>query len=314
MPARQRWFIAALGLMVGAAIALLLRDPPGRMPETAPGQAGPIPSPAPLPALSPIPRIPHPAPRKQGAPTPAAPIAFPSAQGEPREFRTLSDSERPAWDEAVRDFWRATDNAARSAILDRIETDFYVPEIVGLVGSMLGMPPGSIAPEIRLKALELLAGNIAPEILPALELARSDADESVRAASLLAAGQVRDPGLIRFLQPAIEDASPAVRLAILRAVEDQTVTAKQTVFGMALKSSHADLAEAALGELEVDARPSTVPLIIEGLNTPDAAIREEVRFALEFLFDREFESADEALKWWGENRHRYDDDLVPTDP
>ena len=237
--------------------------------------------------------------------------AFPALPEQSREFRQLDAAAESLRQALTRQLWQATDDAARLVLLDRLEAECFAPELIELVRRALAAPGWSEA--ARLRAVELLAGNLDPAILPVLELARRAPEANLRAAALMAASRVGS-GFTEFALPALDDSSALVRLTALEAVAGQSDAVQGRLRSAALQGRQADAALCALGEQLVEASPAGLPVLFQGLDAPLPEVREETRLALEFLFDQRFASAASAAAWWAANRHRYDADLVLKNP
>ena len=294
MRASLRLLLAgAVGAMVGGAIIAWLQHPPaGSSTDPAQRRHG-------VPRVSAEPRLPD------------LNSAFPALPELSREFRTLDAAGRSTLQTLTQELWQATDDAERWLILDRLEGECYSVELIALVRSALESPGWGEA--ARLRAVELLAGNLDPAIVSALELARRAPEENLRAASLMAAARVVS-GFSDFALPALGDASAVVRLTVLEAVVEQSDNVQTRLRAAALQGRHADVARRALGDLQVDASAANLPALFSGLDAPLAEVRDETRLALEFLLDQTFSNAAAAAAWWAANRHRYDAELILKAP
>ncbi len=238
-------------------------------------------------------------------------VSFPALPNQSREFRRLDASTVPVRQALTQQLWQATDDAVRLTLLDQLESECYAVELIDLVRTALTAPGWGEA--ARLRAVDLLAGNLDPAILSALEVARRAPEDNLRAAALLAAARVGS-GFTDFALPALDDSSAGVRLSALEAATAQSDAVQTRLRAAALQGRHADAALRAVGELLVEAAPASLPALFTGLDAPLAEVREETRLALDFLFDQEFASAAAAAAWWTANRHRYDVDLVLKSP
>lgn len=281
------------GALVGGLIIAWLQRPP----VSSSAVPGPVAETAPRDAVQP--------------PPPDFEVAFPALPDRSREFRRLDPAAESVRQTLTRQLWQATDDAARLDLLDRLEAECYSVELIELVHTALKAPGwGETA---RLRAVDLLAGNLDPAILSALEVARRAPEENLRVAAVLAAARVGS-GFTDFALPALGDNSAAVRQSALEAVTEQSDAVQARLRAAALQGRHADVALCAVGELLVEVSPASLPALFTGLDAPLAEVREETRLALDFLFDQEFASAAAAAAWWAANRHRYDVDLVLKNP
>jgi hypothetical protein len=254
----------------------------------------------------------QPAPEEQTQPGPPDfAVTFPALPDQSREFRRLDAAAVPLRQELTQQLWQATDDAVRLTLLDQLESECYAVELIELVRAALTAPGWGEA--ARLRAVDLLAGNLDPAILSALEVARRAPEENLRAAAVLAAARVGS-GFTDYALPALGDNSAAVRLSVLEAATAQSDAVQTRLRGAALQGRHADAALRAVGELLVEAAPASLPALFTGLDAPLPEVREETRLALDFLFDQEFASAAAAAAWWTANRHRFDADLVLKNP
>ena len=290
-PLPRLMLMLAAGLLLGVLLGRHLAQPPSAaLPAPAASQ----------PAAAPQPRSPAPLPRR------SPPLALPQAPQQAREFRRPPGGDPEAWRALETAFWATSDAGERLQLLDRMEAEHYTANLLPLVRALLS---GNHEASLRARAIDLLAGNVAPEILAALQPARDDADPQVRAQALLAAAQVRDSRLAAWLAPALADSSNEVRQTALDAVETQTDAIRHAVQQEALRSEHADVALRALGELQVESSHAAIDLMLQALNAPLPEVREEARLALEFLLDQDFSDTDPAA-WWATNRRRYTADLT----
>jgi hypothetical protein len=228
---------------------------------------------------------------------------------EAREFRQLSDAEQADLDRLISDYRSGAGVEHQEWILDRVEHEFYGVGILRLADFIYRNPDRTGASQPG-RVTAMLAGNTSPAILPVLRLAYSRADDAGRARLLMAAARVRGEGLVAFIAEGFEDGSASVRFAALEVVDHQDARTKKALLILALRSSRADVALAGLGELEVDATPDTLPIIMEGLSSRNSDVREETKGALQFLLDEEFSDSEAAAQWWQRNRHRFDRNLI----
>lgn len=281
------------GALVGGLIIAWLQRPP----VSSSAVPGPVAEIAPRDAVQP--------------PPPDFDVAFPALPDQSREFRRLDPAAESVRQTLTRQLWQATDDATRLDLLDRLEAECYSVELIELVRTALKAPGwGETA---RLRAVDLLAGNLDPAILSALEVARRAPEENLRVAAVLAAARVGS-GFTDFALPALNDPDALVRLTALEAVAGQSDAEQERLYAAAVHGQQADAALYALGELAVAASPANLPILFTGLDAPLAEVRDETRLVLNFLLDQEFANAAAASAWWAANRHRYDADLVLKQP
>lgn len=235
------------------------------------------------------------------------PGKFPPAEA--REFRQLADAEKLVLADLLSGYRSAADQAERSRILDRIEDEFYGREVLGLAAYIYENRERLGASQSN-RVTTMLAGNTSPEILPVLSLAYPAESEVGKARLLMAAVRVRGEDLLAFISRGFEDSSSSVRFAALDVVDHQDSRTRKALLLLALRSTKEDVALAGLGELEVDATPDSLPIIMEGLSSRNSDVREETKGTLQFLLDEEFSDSETAMQWWQRNRHRFDRNLM----
>lgn len=223
-----------------------------------------------------------------------------------RDFEHLKEEAENALTQLMAEFWHTENPDRRSAILEEIEASHYGEELLAFVAKLLGLKDESL----RLRAVDLLAGNTAAAILPILEGALADPSEAVRMNAVAAVAQVRDDAVVGYLGKVFEDGSENVRLAGLDVLENQTQDRKLKVLGRALQATHSDVQTAAIGTLQLESTAQSVEVLFDALDAADPEVRHEAQFSIDFLVDREFSSADEARTWWIENKDKFDRDLV----
>ncbi|QJE98287.1 hypothetical protein [Luteolibacter luteus] len=228
---------------------------------------------------------------------------------EAREFRQLSDPERAALEALISAYKAAEDHSERDRILDRIEDGFYGQEVLGLALLVFENRDRFGVSQVN-RVTTILAGNTSPQILPVLKVAYDRASDAEKARLLMAAARVEGDGLPEFVARGFEDNSSNVRFAAFDVVDHQDPRMKKVLLLAALRSSKSDVALAGLGELEVDATPDSLPIIMEGLSSRNSEVREETRGTLQFLLDEEFRDSEAAAQWWQQNRHRFDRNLI----
>jgi hypothetical protein len=237
------------------------------------------------------------------------PGGLPSLPEIAREFRVLSTEEAAELEEMMRVFWATQDEEIRMDLLDQMEEGFYGQELAMFVEALFKRDP-PVSEALLERALSVLAGNISASVLQAFEAAMTHPEESIRESAVLGVGQIRHTAMIPFLSGASNDDSPSVRASVFETLENQTETTRQEVLSRALKSRFEDTAVNALGELELNATHTTIPRLIEALNSPWIGVRDDARQTFELWFGETFDSTNAATTWWEKNHERYDSDLV----
>ncbi len=286
--------ILCSGIAIGALLTWISR--PARSDVT--GQAAPAPAVAP--ARSPVERPPM-----AGLPS------MPRAPAEAREFTALGAAAREELTRLIARFHAAKEDRERLEVLGEIEVRCYGRGLLDLARQVFER--GGYSREVREQVLELLAGNVAAEILPVLELARRAGDEAQRTQALQAAARVRDEKVVDFIAGSFGDEEKNVRMVALDVARELPHGPRERLLVRAMHGARRDVALAGLAELEVSATPATLPFLFDGLAAPDAGVRDEARDALEFLLDETFTDRRAAAAWWEANRQRFDENLIRVD-
>lgn len=238
-------------------------------------------------------------------------IMIPSVKEEAREFLPLGFETLPALLELKERLRQTTDESESLALLDQLELEYYNEEILPVLAEILRHPDQPLA--VKLRAIEILEGNISPKILRVLNLAWQADEPELRERALLAAAQLRSPMAIPFFASAIEDPDPRVRLALFDAISFQTDQTIHQISLQAMNSAYPDAAMAGFAELQVRLDKNSVESFINGLAAPDPNVRAEVAGTLELIFHESFTTPEEARLWWQKNQFAYDQDLVFQD-
>jgi HEAT repeat protein len=233
-------------------------------------------------------------------------VGLPPITDKVREFRVLNPEEKEKIESLKVQFWRSKDRERRLEILNQIEQELYGIETTALVREILG----SEEEEFRLRAVELLAGNISPEILPALDQALDDGSEQVRLAAVSAVGEVRDDAVVGFFARVFHDLSADVRFSGLNALDGQTTDRRLKILGKALQAPDATVQLGAIDVLQMESTPASIEVLFNALDSADPKVQDEARFSLDFIVDQEFRSAADARAWWRKHRDEFDHELT----
>ena len=163
---------------------------------------------------------------------------------------------------------------------------------------------------MRARAVELLAGNTSPEVLNLLYAAASDREPSVRAEAYYAAGNIRDPRLVAFLENGFRDESGEVRWAAMAVAESSPERSRLEAYHRALSAPYTDVALAASDGLEMEGSHRGLEILFSALDSPNQEVREQAQWSVEWMIDQPFGDSAEARAWWAANRKFYDEDLV----
>jgi HEAT repeat protein len=237
------------------------------------------------------------------------PDAMPGTQSPAaaRDFDRLTASARAELDGLILGFRAATEDARRLAILDQIDAGPYGEAFLGLAGEVLAAPGASH--EVRARVLAMLSGNTSPEILAVLEPLRHGGSDDERELAVRAVGQVRDRRVVDFLGGFLEDPGKEVRFAALEVAVARPRESRDALLLRAMQGKHPDVGLAGLAELELEATPAAVDVLVRALDSPNREVAAEALRSLGFLLDEDFGSAEGAAAWWAAKRRDYDRNL-----
>jgi len=168
-------------------------------------------------------------------------------------------------------------------------------------------------PDLSLRAVELLSGQSSSLILPVLQDALHSSEESVRTAAAAAAGHITHPEVVDLFSQIFDDPSETVRLTGTLALDEQHPAQRLSILDRALQARHGDVQLSAVNDLQTSSSRTALEILFQALDSSVTEVRDEARFAIDFLVEKEFQSAAEARQWWKENRGRFDNDLAPQE-
>jgi HEAT repeat protein len=213
------------------------------------------------------------------------------------------------------DKWEADDEALKE--LDSIGSSV---EKINFISEFSAAHPESTAelvdramkesdPEVRRAAMEALAGYESPDVLDAISRAMDDQDEQTREVAVSGLASIEDKRVNKLLIKALSDNSENVRASALEVVEQQGRNVSVDVLKAGIASVHTEVKERTVTILTDLSTHNAVDVLILGLKDTDPELHREINFATEFLISKEFESYEEAEKWWRENRNKFDQNL-----
>ena len=164
--------------------------------------------------------------------------------------------------------------------------------------------------EIRAQALMMLDGSETGVVLPLLEQGLADADVEVRRLAMELAWTVQSPMVEKLVSRGLQEGDETIRQTALQVGLRQGGVIAERTLAAGLGSGYEDLGAASLALLENDLGKSRMPLAFGALDHPSAAVREDARDMLFFLFHERFPDRATAASWWEQNHARYDEDLV----
>lgn len=177
--------------------------------------------------------------------------------------------------------------------------------VIGVISKALEDPDL----EVGRAAIELLDNYNTPEILPVVEQALNVADDEIRIDALTSLSDIDNSEVCELLVQGIEDNSKDVRSTALKTASEHSDRIQLGVLENGIVSSHDDVKYASTWLLQERSDHKGLEILLEGLKDTDPQFREEVNETLNFLINHEFETYDEAVKWWNENEDNYDDEL-----
>jgi hypothetical protein len=169
--------------------------------------------------------------------------------------------------------------------------------------------------DVRSAAMEVLIDNEVnkPEVLGIASRALKDSEEQIRQNAVEACALVNDPKVGGILVQALSDQSEDVRTAALQVAGQKDTPVRLEVLKAAITSSYEDVKTASVSALTDMSSPDAVDILITGLKDPTPEFNEQVKTALSLLLSQDFETYDQAKKWWDANRNKFDDELSEKD-
>ena len=173
--------------------------------------------------------------------------------------------------------------------------------------------------DAKMAFLDDQKGKAAPPLLADLALrAMSSPNLNVRKAAMAAITHLQSNDLLPVVRTALGDASAEMRLLALHEARLKTPVLRLNLLETAIRSDFADTRDAALVELSRENPKAAVPIMMEGLNSPDAEFRarvwQEILPNIQALRKMPFPNATEAIGWWNQVKGRFDDSMVLLDP
>ncbi len=170
-------------------------------------------------------------------------------------------------------------------------------------------------PDVRVNraGADLLEDFETAQALPAIEKALNSSDPETRELAVVPLANIRDPKATELLTIALEDESEDVRQAAFDSLDEQSPGIRLEVLETAIGLSHYDVKRQAVDGLEDLGNHRALEILLLGLKDPDPDFRDEVNQSLDYLIDQKFESYEQGLAWWNENRAKLDEDLFPLE-
>ena len=83
-----------------------------------------------------------------------------------------------------------------------------------------------------------------------------------------------------------------------------------SVLKAGITSQYGDVKEGTVSSLVDASSPAAMDILIIGLKDTNPDFRDEVKFEINSLISQEFDTYDQAQKWWDANRSKFDDTLT----
>ena len=169
--------------------------------------------------------------------------------------------------------------------------------------------------EVRTAAMEMLAMKESsdPNIIFVAAKALKDSEPQIRQSAIEACTSVTDPAVGDLLVAALADESEDVRTAAIQLADQKEPAIRLEVLNAGITSQYEDLKETVVSSLIDISSPAAMDVLITGLKDADPDFRDEVRSAITFLVSQDFDTYDQAQKWWNANRDKFDDELIEKD-
>lgn len=167
--------------------------------------------------------------------------------------------------------------------------------------------------EVRLSAIELIEDYETDKALPAIEKALQDNSLEVREVAVNSLYYIETPDATNLLVKGVDDKAPEIRELVFDILEDRPQNVQESVLQTAIKSPQKDVKER-VADMIIDIPSHNVmDILLEGMKTRDEEFRQEIVEIIDFFVSEEFESYEEAKRWWETNKYRFDEELFERD-
>ena len=140
--------------------------------------------------------------------------------------------------------------------------------------------------------------------------ALKDSELEVRQSEIQACTAITDPAVENVLLTAIADSSAEVRTHAIQVAGHKRPAVRMSVLKAGITSQYGDVKEGTVSSLIDASSPAAMDILIIGLKDSNPDFRNEVKSEINFLISQEFDSYDQAQKWWDDNRSKFDDALA----
>lgn len=177
----------------------------------------------------------------------------------------------------------------------------------------------SLSDDAKVSFLDEQKAKVVPPVLADLAMrAMESPNLDVRKAALASINQLQSSDLLPVVRRALADSSAEMRLLALHEARMKTPVLRLNLLETAIRSEFADTRDGALIELSRENPKAAVPVMMEGLNSPDADFRgrvwQEILPNIQALRKSPFPNTADALAWWNQVKDRFDSSMVLLDP
>jgi hypothetical protein len=169
---------------------------------------------------------------------------------------------------------------------------------------------------VRAAAVDMLAdkGFYSPDIVPVALKAMNDKEPTIRQKALESCSNVTDTSVSDVLVAAMDDQREDIRTAAIQMSAKKAPSIRLPVLETALTSQYPDVKAGAVTELMQTSSPEALDILIGGLDDTDLEFHYNVQTGIKHLIGQEFDTSEQAKKWWDDNRSNFGNDLKPIDP
>jgi len=169
--------------------------------------------------------------------------------------------------------------------------------------------------DVRTAAMEALSASDSndPNVAYVAAKALKDTEPEIRKTAVQSCVNLTDPAVNKVLVDAIADESEEVRNAALQTADQEEPAIRLSILKAGVTSKYDDVKESAVSSLIDVSSPAAVDILITALKDPSPDFHDTVKSAIEFLVSQEFDTYDQAQKWWDANRTKFNDDLSEKD-
>ena len=198
-----------------------------------------------------------------------------------------------------------------SDLLLDIESDEELddPVIIDLLVSNLD----KMDSDLQISVMEMIANLELEGVLDFARLCFESEDVDVRIAVMDAMEESQLPGVSDLLVFGLSDKDEYVREAAISATDTKERDVVMDVVRTSLDTKYNETRIDILDLLDNHATPESMNLLINELNHKNRDYRESVNEKIFFFISEEFETQQEAKRWWQANKQNFDEELQEID-